>query len=159
MSRRACSSCSLENSGLGGFFEPLPLSCFLSWPLSVAGFFFGAAMAFPSQEKGSSLSSSTRFALKGLRCGTKNYATAVQRVLPGRAFFRREPEARDGARAPDAAQRVALREAVRCRAGAPVTCAPGNRGPGSAKRHEGCRIAPGTRDCLPHSHFEHPSFC
>jgi hypothetical protein len=44
-------------------------------------------------------------------------------------------------RSPDAAQRVALREAVRCRAGVPLV----NRGPGSAERHEECRTASGTR--------------
>src|ERR1700754_1935991 len=46
--------------------------------------------------------------------------------------------------APDAAQRVALRGAVRCRAGA-VTSAGVWYGPGSAERHEECRTASGTR--------------
>src|SRR4051794_6883718 len=52
-------------------------------------------------------------------------------------------------RAPDAAQRVALREAVRCRAGA-VMDAGVWYGPGSAERHEECRTASGTRDFLVH---------
>src|SRR5437764_6479612 len=57
---------------------------------------------------------------------------------------------------PDAAQRVALRKAVRCRAISAFTrvfdalwprllATRRNRDPGSAKRHEECRIAPGTR--------------
>jgi hypothetical protein len=46
-------------------------------------------------------------------------------------------------RVPDAAQRVALREAVRCRAGA-VTNAGARYGPGSAEQHEECRTASGT---------------
>src|SRR6185369_9206766 len=48
------------------------------------------------------------------------------------------------ARAPDAAQRVTLREAVRCRAGA-VPSAGVWYGPGSAERHEECRPASGIR--------------
>src|ERR1700712_4559033 len=47
-------------------------------------------------------------------------------------------------RAPDAAQRAVLHGVVRCRAGA-VTNSGVWYGPGSAKRHEECRIAPGTR--------------
>src|SRR4051794_23786234 len=47
-------------------------------------------------------------------------------------------------RSPDATQRVALRGAVRCRAGA-VTNAGVWYGPGSAERHEECRTASGTR--------------
>src|SRR3977135_1504535 len=47
-------------------------------------------------------------------------------------------------RSPDAAQRVALREAVRCRAGA-VADAGVWYGPGSAERHEECRTASGTQ--------------
>src|SRR6201991_5336336 len=50
-------------------------------------------------------------------------------------------------RAPDAAQRVALREAVRCRAGA-VPNAGAWYGPGSGERHEECRTASGTRLCM-----------
>src|SRR5947209_15805865 len=48
-------------------------------------------------------------------------------------------------RSPDAAQRVALREAVRCRAGVPVFTRQANRGPGSAKQRQERCIAPGTR--------------
>jgi hypothetical protein len=51
--------------------------------------------------------------------------------------------------APDAAQRVALREAVRCRAGAPVTWASKKPAPGfcGAALKKRC-IAPGTRTLL-----------
>jgi hypothetical protein len=44
---------------------------------------------------------------------------------------------------PDAAQRAALRGALRCQAGA-VTGVGARYGPGSAERHEGCRTASGT---------------
>src|ERR1044072_934397 len=47
-------------------------------------------------------------------------------------------------RARGVAQRVALREAVRCRPG-PMMTMKASVGPGSAERHEGCRTASGTR--------------
>src|SRR4051794_34536835 len=50
-------------------------------------------------------------------------------------------------RAPDASAARSPCEAVRCRAGAELTKT--KPGPGSAKRHEECRIAPGTRRRLP----------
>src|SRR3954470_10162080 len=53
-------------------------------------------------------------------------------------------------RSPDAAQRVALRGAVRCRAGA-VTRHGVWYGPGSAERHEECRTASGTRVSILHA--------
>src|ERR1700745_3415547 len=48
-------------------------------------------------------------------------------------------------RAPDAAQRVALAKRCAAEPGPRLLAARRNRGPGSAKRHEECRIAPGTR--------------
>src|SRR6185295_16312323 len=50
--------------------------------------------------------------------------------------------------APDAAQRVALAERCAADPGSRLLATRRNRGPGSAKRHEECRIAPGTRGTL-----------
>ena len=52
-----------------------------------------------------------------------------------------------------AARRSSRRGALQSRG--PGFCR-ANRGPGSAKRHEECRIAPGTRDCVRHSNFKQP---
>src|SRR4051812_38951461 len=101
MSRSACNSCSLVKSRVDGLFEPLPLSCCLSWPLSLAVFFFGAAMG-NSVLKRSSLSTPTHFALKGLRCGRALGCRGAAKVG-----------------APDAAQRVALAERCAAEPGPP----------------------------------------
>src|SRR4051794_26299682 len=52
------------------------------------------------------------------------------------------------ASAPDAEQRGALAERCVAEPGSRLLAMRRNRGRGSAKRHEECRIAPGTRDVL-----------
>src|ERR1700754_3674899 len=53
---------------------------------------------------------------------------------------------KDGCRAPDAAQRVALAERCAAEPGPRLLADRRNRGPGSAQQHEECRSASGTRD-------------
>jgi hypothetical protein len=75
----------------------------------------------------------------------------VRRVKEARPTHRRPRAGARQMRSPDAAQRVALAKRCAAEPGPRLLgarrklAARRNRGPGSAKRHEECRIAPGTR--------------
>src|SRR4051794_38131143 len=88
MSRSACRSWSLVNSRIDGLFEPLPLSCL--WPLSSAGFFFGAAMGNSVLKRVIPLYPNL-FGLKRIALRRRIRDAAVQRLVPS---FRRLVQAR-----------------------------------------------------------------
>src|SRR5436305_7791949 len=74
----------------------------------------------------------------------KDIETSLARGMTWALCRNLAKESQGAIRGPDAAQRVALREAVRCRAGA-ATSSGAWYGPGSAERHGECRTASGTR--------------
>src|SRR4051812_42507515 len=73
------------------------------------------------------------------------HRASTKRSFPRRWLAGSSPAMTKSYRSPDAAQRAALRGAVRCRAGA-ITNAGAWYGPGSAERHEECRTASGKQD-------------